>query len=49
MCLSLLIMDLRILSLLDVDNLHSQQIPEGHFRLFDFVEPTTSQVSLHGP
>jgi hypothetical protein len=49
MCLFLLLMDLQTLSPLDVDNLHSQQIPEGHFLLFDFVEPTMSQVSLHGP
>jgi hypothetical protein len=40
---------LKILSLLDVDNLHSQQITKGNFRLFGSVEPTTSQVTLHGP
>jgi len=40
---------LKILSLLDVDKLHSQQITKGHFRLFGSVETTTSQVTLHGP
>ena len=39
MCLSHLHLGLKCLSLLNVDNVYSQQITKCHFRLFGFVEP----------